>query len=142
MVVIHCHELVILLLRYLVAYSLTVDDGCHEELAFLLRWLHSYLTNSYFSAMLAFTEPSLALVQVLPIHNTYFIVHRFLLHLQWLNGRLQPHLAIQLLLHLWAQTDLDALLTVEHVHCYLVCEIILDDIVQYLQSFGYRYLLD
>ena len=142
MVVIHCHELVILLLRYLVAYSLTVDDGGHAVLAFLLRWLHSYLTNSYFSAMLAFTEPSLALVQVLPIHNTYFIVHRFLLHLQWLYGRLQLHLAVQLLLHLWTQTDMDALLAVEHIHRYLVCEIILDDIVQYLQSLGYRHLLD
>ena len=37
---------------------------------------------------------------------------------------------------------MDALLAVEHIHRYLVCEIVLDDIVQYLQSFGYRYLLD
>ena len=37
---------------------------------------------------------------------------------------------------------MDAPLAVEHIHRYLISEIILDDIIQYLQSFGYRYLLD
>ena len=84
-IIIHSHELVILLLRYLMTYSLSVDDGGHAIFAFLLRWLHSYLTNTYLSSVLPFTKPSLTLIQVLAIHNTYFVVHWLLLYLQGFN---------------------------------------------------------
>jgi hypothetical protein len=76
MVVIDSHELVILLLGYLVADAFTVDDGCHpiEAIAlgillqfslFVPDWLYPDVVNTDFTAVSPFTEPSLVLVYLI-----------------------------------------------------------------------------
>ena len=94
-VVIDSHELIILLLGNLMADALTIDDGSHAKLgiAFLVfldftllitHWFNLNVINLNLSAMLAFTEPSLAfvlLIQAIAIYMGNTAVF-------WLNSNL------------------------------------------------------
>ena len=88
MIIIDGHEFVILLLGYLMADAIAIDDGCHAEqgIAFLVflylalfvtHRLHLDVIDLNFSSVLAFAEPSLAfsyLVKAVAIDMGYTAV--------------------------------------------------------------------
>ena len=69
----------------------------------------------------------------LSLHCLFFVLSGFN---DWLLSLLH------FLLHFWTQSYVDALFAVQHIHGNLVCKVIFDNIVQYVQSFVYWHLLD
>ena len=71
MIVIHCKELVVVPLGYLMADSLTVDNGGHPVFPLGLCRLNGYLAHFDFPSVLLFPIPSLVFIQkleVTPVH--------------------------------------------------------------------------
>ena len=142
------------------ADALSVDDGGHAKfgIAFLVfldfplliaHWLNLDVINLNLSAMLAFTEPSLAfvlLIQAVAIYisNTaVFWLNSNLVAIRW--ERLVNHhlLAIvEFYLYLWFEFQADLLFRIEHIHRQFVLEIVPDGIVDDVNAVLDRYLLD
>ena len=159
-VVIDSHELVILLLGNLMADALSVDDGCHAKfgIAFLILLDFSLLItyrlnldviNLNLSAMLAFTEPSLAfvlLIQAIAIYmgNTaVFWLNSNLVAIRW-ECLVNHHLlaVVEFCLNPWSELQADLLFGIEHIHRQFVLKIVSDGIVDDVDAVLDWYLLD
>ena len=150
-IVIHCKELVVVPLGYLMADSLTVDNGGHPVFPLGLCRLNDYLAHFDFPPVFLFPIPSLVFIQkleVTPVHcRTDISLYRFLLLLQrgfhWHKSLLLLPLALfQILLYFGMQTDSDALIAVESLHRHFVGKVSPDNAVQQFQTFLYGLLLD
>ena len=75
MIVVNGHELVILLLAYLMGDMLSIDDSSHLVLAFC-TWFHTDIINGHFTSVSSFPEPSLVCIdgfQLLPVNGCTFL---------------------------------------------------------------------
>ena len=159
-VVIYSHELVILLLGNLMADALSVDEGCHAKLGiaflvfldltlFVTHRLNLDVVNLNLSAMLAFTEPSLAfvlLIQAVAIYmsNTaVFWLDSNLVAIRW-ERLVNHHLlaVVEFCLYIWSELQAELLFGIEHIHRQFVLEIVPDGIVDDVNAVLDRYLLD
>ena len=148
MIVINSKKLIILLLAYLMAYDLSVNDGAHSELSLGFRRVYGYFANLYLTSVPFLSVPAHLFVercQVTSVHcgcSLHIRCHPLLLYLLFIQESvlLQLVLLFYFLTYFRMQTDCDTAVAVQRFHAYLVGKVRTDDVVYQADAFFCRML--